>query len=525
MVRHVRAERFASATADLVAKVGAILKLGRYRSAAQYFSVAKSFHREAGFEWEPHLDHAVNQAIHSITRGMGPSSVELCDGQFASRVSHTTPSECKSTTVWIRASSHLGSSSEVWRWQRQCVKTSHFRVKEWSSCPCLFPKTTHLVVVATVRTPALVYADMTQDATARGMRPCCSLRCNGANAGQSVCLSRGPSHLSGSSDKSRWHASAPLFGNGSGPDQDAWLARVFAWVLCSQDLHDWHAEVVQRWTQHTFRVSGAQMFARANLDLHVIMLLGRWGSAAIVRYVQEAAIADPTRAAAAVSHRTSMFAHARASQAKPTALAILPSALDQVRAVVADCFRGQGVLVHNVRSRLAHKPCAAQCSTPSSEWLSAFGRWRYGKASCQRNPTLLPGAFLTSPQLLRSLTQEPQRLSQRKCRIHPRPSEVWDAMASASSMPSFADLAARSGVHADVCRLFQARGVTTPRVMFHLFADRTQVEAFLEPLRAGIELDGSTRRRTSDELLVDHATVLDMLDKIAQHRSPPSSQA
>ena len=241
---------------------------------------------------------------------------------------------------------------------------SHFRVKEWLSCHCLFPRTTPPVVIVTVRTPASVYAGTTPVATAQATRLCCSLRCN------------------------------PLLGNGSGPPtktQVAWLARVFAWALCSQDLHAWPAGVVQRWAQHTFRVSGAQMFASASLDLHVIMLLGRWGSAAIVRYVQEAAIADPSRAAAAVSHRTSMFAHARPSQAKPTALAILPTALDQVRAVVADSFRGQGVLVHNVRSKLAHKPCATECSTPSSEWLSAYGRWRYGKASWQRNLTLLPG--------------------------------------------------------------------------------------------------------------------------------------
>ena len=94
------------------------------------------------------------------------------------------------------------------------------------------------------------------------------------------------------------------------------------------------------------------------------------------------------------------------------------------------------------------------------------------------------------------------------------PSDSLRAMASSSTMPSFAELATKSGVHADVCRLFQARGVNNPGVLFHLFADRTKVEAFLEPLRAGIELDGSTRRRTSDELLVDHATVLDMLDQI-----------
>ena len=189
----------------------------------------------------------------------------------------------------------------------------------------------------------------------------------------------------------RWHAKAPLCGDGQGPPtklQIIWLARVFAWVLCEGDLRDWPRQVLQRWAQHAFRVAGAQLFARAELDLHVIMLIGRWGSSAICRYVQEAALANPTRLA--VANRTAVIP-AGAQPSRPAQLSILPAALDQVRAVVADCFRGQGVIVHNVRSKLAHKPCATECSTPSGDWLSACGRWKYGKASCQRNPTLLPG--------------------------------------------------------------------------------------------------------------------------------------
>ena len=38
--------------------------------------------------------------------------------------------------------------------------------------------------------------------------------------------------------------------------------------------------------QHSFRVAGAQMFARTNIPLPTIQVIGRWGSAAIMRYVQ-----------------------------------------------------------------------------------------------------------------------------------------------------------------------------------------------------------------------------------------------
>ena len=40
--------------------------------------------------------------------------------------------------------------------------------------------------------------------------------------------------------------------------------------------------------QHILRVAGAQMFARARVPLSTIQLLGRWGSEAVKRHVQEA---------------------------------------------------------------------------------------------------------------------------------------------------------------------------------------------------------------------------------------------
>ena len=92
-----------------------------------------------------------------------------------------------------------------------------------------------------------------------------------------------------------------------------------------------------------------------------------------IRYVQEAAIADPSRAATAGDIR---LCPVQPDTAQAGSSGNSSSALDQVRAVVADCFRGQGVLVHNVRSKLAHKPCATECS-------------------CQRNPCLLPGFVLS----------------------------------------------------------------------------------------------------------------------------------
>ena len=44
----------------------------------------------------------------------------------------------------------------------------------------------------------------------------------------------------------------------------------------------------RRFGGHVMRVMGAQLLARADVELNVIKLVGRWGSSAIERYVQEA---------------------------------------------------------------------------------------------------------------------------------------------------------------------------------------------------------------------------------------------
>ena len=80
---------------------------------------------------------------------------------------------------------------------------------------------------------------------------------------------------------------------------------------------------------------------------------------------------------------------------------------------------------------------------------------------------------------------------------------------------TFEEMCDRAAVHPTVRLLFKAKGVDVPGVLHHLFADRSKVPEFLEPLRAGIELGGDTKKRSADELLIDQATILELLDVIA----------
>ena len=238
-----------------------------------------------------------------------------------------------------------------------------------SHCPC--PKTTLQAAGATARMPAFAFADMIQAATAQAMRLCCSPHCNGASA-RRVAGTRLAHSLGMAQPPTK--------------SQVLWLARTLAWVLCSQDLHDWPTEVIHCGAQRTLRVSGAQMFAKANLDF-------AWAVGAPLQlFVTFKRLQLLTLLVQLLPFRTgppcspSLALHKQGLPPWPSCRPLWTRFV-QWLLIVSE----EGVLVHNVRSKLAHKPCATECSTPSSEWRSACGHWRYRKATCQRNPSLLPG--------------------------------------------------------------------------------------------------------------------------------------
>ncbi|CAE7040700.1 ftsH [Symbiodinium sp. CCMP2592] len=466
-------------TVDLIDKIGALFKQARYRSAAQYYSVAKSEHRAQGYEWSPSLDHAVAQAVRSITRGMGPSAAKLdfplesCSRSLELDIERAYVSLQVPTGSRIEAPADTGIVA-AWFLLRgleiSSVVCEDVSFSKEGLVKLSLPVSkndaaargcsrTHACICSRQHDPgcnksgdeALLFTPLQQCSCSLGRHPLCpyhaALRC-------AIRLRKA----------GRWEPKAPFFGDGEGPPTKAqvvWLARVFAWVLCEGDLRDWPRQVVQRWAQHAFRVAGAQLFARADLDLHVIMLIGRWGSAAICRYVQEAALANPARAAQAVADRTSVLPSSSQTP-RSSRLALLPAALDQVRAAFDTV---QSVFLKRVR----------------------FQHWSH------------PG------------------ISPTKIQAHPPPRlEVAKAMVAPVPFQTLCDQAA---VHPTVRLLFKAKGVDVPGVLHHLFADRDKVAAFLDPLRAGIEIDGTTRRRSAEELLIDQATILELLDVIAASKA------
>ena len=193
--------------------------------------------------------------------------------------------------------------------------------------------------------------------------------------------------------------SHPLFGDGQvavTPRQLTQLARVCAFVLQRETLSDWSPSALDKWSQHCFRVAGAQLFARAGVALPVIQVIGRWGSMSVMRYVQDA-IFVPDRTAFQVGSALTAVPHSEpSSSSHPSAGAVvnrdeIDSAVRRVRRVVAECWQSRAVFVHNTRTKFAHRPCENEQALQSFNWVSVCRRWHYGSCNHLRHPSVLPG--------------------------------------------------------------------------------------------------------------------------------------
>ena len=393
-------------TVDLV---GSLFKAAKYRSSAQYFAVAKCKHIEAGFQWTQQLDLARSQAIRSIQRGMGPSSPKLdlffdnVKLDFAASLDSAydelelpltvrvkEPFVTALTAVWfllrgIEIANVVGNDVRFNKANRSVTvrlpvsktDTEGKGCERTRICICS-PR--HDPGCAASTPPALMFTSLQKCSCREGRHPLCVF-----HALLDLVVRK---RRTGSYDPQ-----APLFGDDGVPPsakQLTKLAQVCAFVLHNEALHEWSPAAIEKWSQHCFGVSGAQLFARAEVTLPVIQVIGRWGSLAIWRYVQESVFC-PTKTAALVR----FSGQAASSEFRPSTTSstgfdeAAVSAL--VHRVVAESWQSKATVVHHPRTKFAHKPCENELSLQSVDWVTACGRWYYGCNNHLRHPSVLPG--------------------------------------------------------------------------------------------------------------------------------------
>ena len=186
----------------------------------------------------------------------------------------------------------------------------------------------------------------------------------------------------------------PLFAVGAPPTtrQVATLAQATAWVLQEQSLFEGTGSSPK---VGFFSCGGRpNVRAGANIPLPTIQVIGRWGSNAIMRYVQSAVFV-PEQAARVVQAALqgldgpSCVASSASSSSSPGVTA--GGVRSIVRRALAELWQNQAMFVRNPRSKFVHKPSPMENTLSSERWTSFCGKWRYGQSNCLRQSTVLDG--------------------------------------------------------------------------------------------------------------------------------------
>ena len=245
----------APASFDLIA---AALKAGRYRSGASYLSTWERMHRNAGHPWGPELDVARVQARRSIEHGIGPAK-RAKTVILESVISSDRQSDATDMLI-------IGCL-----WMLRGAEAAALLIEQAS--------------IDAADDSALLQLGPTKTSTAaelvsRDLRCSCFATSNRSRSkvGSAACPVHALRRVLNRRAAEGLSGKHPLFPAPSGRALEPAEAvrRIRA------------ASGVSGLTEHSMRRMGAQFYARRGIPLPTVQFIGRWGSAAVERYVAEA---------------------------------------------------------------------------------------------------------------------------------------------------------------------------------------------------------------------------------------------
>ena len=315
-----------------IERISASLKSGGYRSARNYIARAKDEHLAQGHHWSDLLARASRVAIRSCERGQGPPSRQVpfdLDTAFA-----------RSSDVFepLVPDGPMGFSNLA-------VLGCFHMLREIELSTTL---ASSLLIDHDKREEALYLPASKTDHLARGVWRSWGCVCVGL-PGPIPC----PYHAAASQiealkvkfavDGELPHG-LPLFPtrDGNAPSKASVVSSLRAWLTSSGISMDCLPT-----GGHCFRVTGAQMLARAGIDADTIMIAARWTSSAVLKYIREAPLKTLTHRYAA------LLAGGVRSNQTSDAIAALDERLQQVEA------RGSSVATY-ASSHISSSPAASQ---------------------------------------------------------------------------------------------------------------------------------------------------------------------
>ena len=349
-------------TPELVERVGASLKAGGYKSAKLYFSAARREHVVRHGEIPIEVELSMKDAIRSIERGLGPSKLKDSFDLTLLRQLWHHPDFEKFEDDYIMVLS--GSWFLMRELELANARASHVRFEHSSSD---HPVVHWSLPMSKTDTKGEMIERSHACSCSQEVEPLCIVHA----------LRRRMAKIELMTDRT------PLFPDSHGrtrtkADTIKSIRNLIQLTGTETTRTGPTGKPMERFGGHALRVAGAQFLAAHGVDTNTILLIGRWSSHAVQRYIQEASLLKPCRPLGSWDD-----SHARPSLVRDGDLADLHKKLESLAAKVA----AMNVPPKYVVIRKTHLPDPREHGAVPAEWRTKCGR-PYGLTRFRRSDQL-----------------------------------------------------------------------------------------------------------------------------------------
>ena len=363
-------------TCESIEAVAAMFKKGRYRSFGNFASRSKEAHIVSGYAWTQQLEIERKSCHRSVMRGIGPprQSGEFSLGLiFGLGIMHQALI-CGAPVMAV-ASTVIATF-----WLLREIEMSHLRHR-------------HVALDRIRGTARLTLSASKTDPEAFGCTRSWGCVCQGVKTQPcgycAVVAVVEYNERTFRQEDGLMPPELPLF-----PQADGSISTKPGVVDMLEQLCESTGQAVRKedgdaiFGGHSFRITGARWLAALGIEVAIIMLLARWESATVLRYIQESPLRNLTaayqQAVAKQGVPELLEALSKQVQTLTKGVAVQSNHLDDVKNELSEIktWKSQVLdmppFVLNPRSGMMHRTAHASLTVPQSEWR-AMCSWRFGQ--------------------------------------------------------------------------------------------------------------------------------------------------
>ena len=369
-------------TADGIVLIAACFKDGGYRSFKNYMSKAREQHTLAGHLWADILTLTAKKATASVERGLGPARQSLPFDLLAAIEVSRHPAVVKVPGAPVG-------------WHNLLTIAVYFILREIEvAAACVGHVTLDTVnLIVHLRLPASK-TDQTGIGCSRSWN--CLCRGQGRRADCPYHAAVDQFNLLGNIFGCPVDPRLPLFPDRAGLtiSKAAVVKTIEATIVC-MGLPIQNDTGGNLYGGHSFRVTGARRLAELGVEVAKIMILARWSSEAVFRYIKDAPLTHLPAEVAALEEQDDIRGRIGAlsielaatqdqiAETKDKARADLAAAVAALTEKCAPAAQKMVVAKLSGRKRKVHHAAECEADANPSEWRTlcglAFAGWRFSR--------------------------------------------------------------------------------------------------------------------------------------------------